>query len=199
MKGTASNNNTITNCKTDNNNDAGLQITAGAHNNLVQGSFSFYNYDIGTKGSNADGFACKLAAGAGNKFISCNSYNNSDDGWDLIGTDEAVTITGCASYDNKAAGFAQNNSAASLSLTNCKAYQNGANNTLNANQKTIKANFNFPYNPGNGHVFTFTDCTTTGNCNIYSGAIVIRGNVTATSANNPLPTVPGINNQFIKR
>jgi len=241
MKGAASNNNTITNCITDNNNDAGLQITAGAHDNLVQGTFSFNNYDIGTKGSNADGFACKLAAGAGNKFISCTSYNNSDDGWDLLGTDEAVTITnctatkngyyhgdpqnslnnsgmngdgiklggnqqppkgthrslgnhvvtGCNSYDNKAAGFSQNNSGASLSLTDCDANRNGANNILNANQKTTKGNFNFPYNPGNGHVFTFTNCTTTGNCKIYSGAKVTGGTVTATAPNTPLP---GINN-----
>ena len=199
MKGAASNNNTITDCLTDGNNDAGLQITAGAHDNLVQGSSSFNNYDIGTKGSNADGFACKLAAGVGNKFVSCNSYNNSDDGWDLLGTDEAVTITnctatkngyyhgdpqsalnnsgmngdgiklggnqqppkgthrslgnhvvtGCNSYDNKAAGFSQNNSGASLSLTSCDADRNGVNNILNANQKTTKSNFNFPYNPGN--------------------------------------------------
>lgn len=239
MKGVASNNNTITNCITDNNNDAGLQITAGAHDNLVQGSDSFNNYDIGTKGSNADGFACKLAAGAGNKFTDCNSYNNSDDGWDLLGTDEVVTLTnctatkngyyhgdtqnslnnsgmngdgiklggnqkppkgthrslgnhvviGCKSYDNKASGFAQNNSAASLSLTNCDADRNGADNILNANQKTTKANFNFPYNPGNGNVFTFTNCTTTGKCTIYSAAKVIGGTVTATAPNTPLPGI----------
>lgn len=239
MKGAASNNNSIINCDTDNNNDAGLQITAGAHDNLVQGCNSYNNYDIGTKGSNADGFACKLGAGAGNKFISCNSYGNADDGWDLLGTDEAVTITnctatkngyyhgdpqnslnnsgmngdgiklggnqkppkgthrslgshvvyGCKSYDNKGAGFSQNNSAGSLSLTNCDADRNGADNKLNANQKTTKGNFNFPYNPGNGHIFTFTNCTTTGKCTIYSAAKVIGGTVKATAPNNPLPSI----------
>lgn len=239
MKGAAASNNSIINCNTDNNNDAGLQITAGAHDNLVQGCNSYNNYDIGTKGSNADGFACKLGAGAGNKFINCNSYNNSDDGWDLLGTDETVTITnctatrngyyhgdpqsslnnpgmngdgiklggnqkppkgnhrslgshvvyGCKSYDNKAAGFSQNNSAGALSLTKCDADRNGADNKLNANQKTTKANFNFPYNPGNGNVFTFTDCTTTGKCTIYSAANVIGGNIKATAPNNMLPGV----------
>ncbi|URZ04605.1 right-handed parallel beta-helix repeat-containing protein [Clostridium felsineum] len=239
MKGAAANHNTVTNCATENNNDAGLQITAGAHDNTVQNSDSFNNYDIGTKGSNADGFACKLQAGAGNKFISCNSYGNADDGWDLLGTDESVTITnctatkngfyhgdpknalnnagmngdgiklggnqkppkgthrslgahvvtGCKSYDNKAAGFSQNNSAANLYLENCDADRNGADNILNANQKTTKSNFNFPYNPGNGHVFTFKNCTTKGKCTIYSAAKVIGGNVYATAPNTPLPDI----------
>ncbi|MCR3760667.1 right-handed parallel beta-helix repeat-containing protein [Clostridium felsineum] len=239
MKGAASNHNTITNCVVDNNNDAGLQITGGAHDNTVQGSESFDNYDIGTKGSNADGFACKLQAGAGNKFINCNSHDNSDDGWDLLGTDETVTlinctatkngyyhgdpnstlnnagmngdgiklggnqkppkgthrslgshdVEGCKSYDNKAAGFSQNNSAANLYLKDCDADRNGADNVLNANQKTTKSNFNFPFNPNNGNVFTFENCTTTGKCTIYSGAKVIGGNVYATAPNNPLPPV----------
>ncbi|PJI10425.1 MULTISPECIES: right-handed parallel beta-helix repeat-containing protein [Clostridium] len=239
MKGTASGNNTITNCSTDNNSDAGLQITGGAHDNLVQDSDSFNNYDAKTKGSNADGFACKLGAGAGNKFLNCNSYNNSDDGFDLLGTDEAVTLTGCTatkngyyhgdplnklnsasmngdgiklggnqkppkgthrslgnhvvygckSYDNKAAGFSQNNSGASLTLTNCDADRNGADNVLNANFKTVKSNFNFPYNPENGHIFTFINCTTNGKCTIYSGAKVIGGNIYASAPNNPLSPV----------
>lgn len=92
LKGTKSHNNTIKNCITDSNDDSGLQITNGAHDNLVQDCSSFNNYDIKTKGSNADGFACKLGAGAGNKFINCNSYNNSDDGFDLLGTDKTVTL-----------------------------------------------------------------------------------------------------------
>lgn len=239
MKGTASGNNTIKYCDTDYNNDAGLQITGGSHDNLVEYCNSYDNYDIGTKGSNADGFACKLGAGAGNEFLNCNSYDNADDGWDLLGTDETVKITGCKAtkngfyhgdpqsalnnsgmngdgiklggnqkppkgthrslgshivtgckaYDNKAAGFSQNNSAGSLSLTNCDADRNGANNTLKANQTTTKSNFNFPYNPDNGHVFTFTNCTTTGKYTIYGGAKVIGGNVTANAANTPLPGI----------
>lgn len=50
MKGAASNHNIITNCETENNDDAGLQITGGAHDNTVQGCDSFNNYDIKNKG-----------------------------------------------------------------------------------------------------------------------------------------------------
>lgn len=98
-------------------------------------------------------------------------------------------VYGCKSYDNKAAGFSQNNSAGALSLTKCDADRNGADNILSANQKTTKSNFNFPYNPGNGNVFTFTDCTTSGKCTIYSAAKVIGGNIYATAPNNKLPGI----------
>lgn len=239
MKGAAAGNNVINHCDTDNNDDAGLQITGGAHDNLVEYCNSYNNYDVATNGSNADGFACKLGAGAGNEFLNCDSYGNADDGWDLLGTDETVKIigctatkngfyhgdpqsslnnsgmngdgiklggnqkppkgthrslgshivTGCKSYDNKGAGFSQNNSAGALKLTDCDADRNGADNQLNANQKTTKGNFNFPYNPNNGNVFTFTDCTTTGKYTIYGGAKVIGGNISANAPNTPLPGI----------
>ncbi len=32
----------------------------------------------------ADGFAAKLTVGDGNVFDGCISYNNADDGWDLL-------------------------------------------------------------------------------------------------------------------
>lgn len=240
LKGTESHNNTIKNCITDSNDDSGLQITDGAYDNLVQDCSSFDNYDITTKGSNADGFACKLGAGAGNKFINCNSYNNSDDGFDLLGTDNTVTLTnctstrngyyhgdpsntlnnsemngdgfklggnqkppkgthrskgshvlyGCKAYDNKGCGFSQNNSAGSLALTDCTADRNGVdNNLLIIDGHSTKANFNFPYNPGKKHKFTFKNCTTEGYCCIYSGAKVIGGNLKAVYPDKPLPNM----------
>ncbi len=52
---------------------------------------------------NADGFACKIAAGEGNRFIRCTSFLNSDDGFDLFAKNRAigaVELTGCRSILN---------------------------------------------------------------------------------------------------
>lgn len=52
---------------------------------------------------NADGFACKVTAGAGNEFIRCVSFLNSDDGFDLFTKNRAigkVKLTSCKSALN---------------------------------------------------------------------------------------------------
>ncbi|WP_421876786.1 Ig-like domain-containing protein [Marinoscillum sp.] len=71
--------------------DSGLQIGNGASNNTVLNCDSYYNADSSIE--NADGFACKLDAGDGNKFIGCRAWQNLDDGWDgyLRGADNITT------------------------------------------------------------------------------------------------------------
>jgi hypothetical protein len=71
--------------------DTGLQLDSGASNNTILNCDSFFNADSTME--NADGFACKLTAGTGNKFIGCRAWNNLDDGWDgyLRGTDNIET------------------------------------------------------------------------------------------------------------
>ena len=52
---------------------------------------------------NADGFACKIAAGGGNSFIRCTAWMNSDDGFDLFSKNRstgAVRLTDCGSFLN---------------------------------------------------------------------------------------------------
>lgn len=52
---------------------------------------------------NADGFACKVAAGEGNRFFKCVAFLNSDDGFDLFAKNRktgAVELEGCESYLN---------------------------------------------------------------------------------------------------
>lgn len=66
---------TFSECK-----DSGLQIGSGASNNTVLNCDSYNNADSLVE--NADGFACKLDAGTGNKFIGCRAWQNLDDGWD---------------------------------------------------------------------------------------------------------------------
>ncbi len=75
--------------------DTGLQIDNGAANNTILNCDSYFNADSSVE--NADGFACKLTAGTGNKFIGCRAWNNLDDGWDgyLRGSDNITT-----SYEN---------------------------------------------------------------------------------------------------
>ena len=86
------NNNLIEFCTFSENSDTGLQIGNGASNNTILNCDSFYNADSTLE--NADGFACKLDAGTGNKFIGCRAWQNLDDGWDgyLRGADDITTI-----------------------------------------------------------------------------------------------------------
>lgn len=95
------NNNIIEFCTFSENHDTGLQIGNGAANNTVLNCDSFYNADSTLE--NADGFACKLDAGTGNKFIGCRAWQNLDDGWDgyLRGADNISTIyENCWAFKN---------------------------------------------------------------------------------------------------
>ncbi len=85
------NNNIIEFCSFSECADTGLQIDNGAANNTILNCDSYFNADSTLE--NADGFACKLTAGTGNKFIGCRAWQNLDDGWDgyLKGTDNITT------------------------------------------------------------------------------------------------------------
>lgn len=75
--------------------DTGLQIDGGAANNTILNCDSYFNADSSIE--NADGFACKLTAGTGNKFIGCRAWNNLDDGWDgYLRNSDNITTT----YEN---------------------------------------------------------------------------------------------------
>lgn len=95
------NNNLIEYCTFSENKDTGLQIGNGASNNTILNCDSFYNADSSLE--NADGFACKLDAGDGNKFIGCRAWQNLDDGWDgyMRGNDNITTIyENCWAFNN---------------------------------------------------------------------------------------------------
>ncbi len=104
IKGTSAGNNTVSNCITRYNNDAGLQVTAGAYQNTIESVYSYRNCDVYTRGGNADGFAPKLGAGSGNTFTYCYAWDNSDDGWDSYDKSGDVTpdisYTYCAVWNN---------------------------------------------------------------------------------------------------
>jgi hypothetical protein len=81
--------------------DSGLQLDNGAANNTILNCDSYFNADSTLE--NADGFACKLNAGTGNKFIGCRAWQNLDDGWDgyLRGADNiSTTYQNCWAVKN---------------------------------------------------------------------------------------------------
>ncbi|MDD2617653.1 MAG: T9SS type A sorting domain-containing protein [Bacteroidales bacterium] len=104
--------NIIERCTFSYNFDTGLQLGFGhdfsdsGHGSSNDGSWcawndiidcdSYRNCDYDTNyGSDADGFACKMHNGRGNRFIRCRAWENSDDAWDLYETDYTVVLIEC--------------------------------------------------------------------------------------------------------
>ena len=102
--------NTVTHCVAFRNRETGILIrqegTKGPkdswpHDNRIADCVSYGNED--PSGHNADGFACKIAAGSGNRFENCLAFLNADDGFDLFSKNRsigAVSLIGCRSYLN---------------------------------------------------------------------------------------------------
>lgn len=102
--------NRITNCTASYNMETGILIRHERNDsskeewpsyNIIENCRSFGNKDRSE--CNADGFACKVAAGEGNQFVRCLSYLNADDGFDLFTKNRKigmVTIKDCQSYIN---------------------------------------------------------------------------------------------------
>ncbi len=102
--------NIIEQCVLHHNGDGGIQLgfahqtvnpdgTLCAYNQILNCD-SYRNFDFDNRGSDADGFACKMHNGKGNVFRGCRSWENSDDGWDLFETDWPVEITNCWTWHN---------------------------------------------------------------------------------------------------
>jgi len=97
-------NNTVEWVEADGCDDTGIQITASGSgtgsNNLILNCDAHDNFDAATGGENADGIDAKLNIGPGNVFRGCRSWNNADDGYDLFGVTQVVTIDGCWAMAN---------------------------------------------------------------------------------------------------
>ena len=71
-----------------------------AYNDIVDCD-SHHNCDCDANyGSDADGFACKMHNGKGNRFIRCRAWRNSDDAWDLFETDYDVILAECWAWES---------------------------------------------------------------------------------------------------
>ncbi len=104
---------TFEQCVFHHNGDSGLQIglnkddfstnpnpESWAAYNTVWNCDSYRNADPATSYENADGFACKLYAGKGNRFYGCRAWENVDDGWDCYQTEHLIVIENCWSWHN---------------------------------------------------------------------------------------------------
>ncbi len=109
--------NRIERCEFSYNLDTGLQLgfghdfSASGHGSSNNGEFCAYNdivdcdshhncdFDM-NYGSDADGFACKMHNGKGNRFIRCRAWRNSDDAWDLYETDYSVVLAECWAWES---------------------------------------------------------------------------------------------------
>ena len=132
--------NRIERCEFSYNLDTGLQLGFGhkfsdtfpgisqndgsycAYNDIIDCD-SHHNCDYDSNyGSDADGFACKMHNGIGNRFIRCRAWHNSDDAWDLFETDFDVILAECWAWESGKAqdhlwvkDFIQKNSSMSFS------------------------------------------------------------------------------------
>ena len=88
--------------------DTGCQMKKGG-NNIILNVDSHDNFDYKTMsgtsanfGGNADGFADKQFTSAGNHYIGCRAWNNSDDGWDFFQrvSSSNTIIENCVCYQN---------------------------------------------------------------------------------------------------
>lgn len=84
--------NSFYNCSFFENRNSGLEINKGGNHTMVVNVDSYRNYDPKKKGGMADGFASKQTQGAGNTFINCRAWENSDDGFDFYDSPESVMV-----------------------------------------------------------------------------------------------------------
>lgn len=85
--------------------DAGFGVSHNdgsycAYNDILDCD-SHHNCDFDSNyGADADGFACKMHNGIGNRFIRCRAWRNSDDAWDLFETDYDVILAECWAWES---------------------------------------------------------------------------------------------------
>ena len=136
--------------------NTGIQVYNGGFNDNITNSNSSENYDVAAGGEDADGFACKLSGGSGNKFDHCTATHNSDDGWDLFGQPSTVKITSCTATRN---GYGTNGDGNGFKLGS--AGQNVPHTVTNCSATNNKA-WGYDGNGNTGHI-TITGSGGSGN------------------------------------
>ncbi|HSD06596.1 Ig-like domain-containing protein [Flavobacterium sp.] len=157
--------------------DSGLQLDNGASNNTILNCDSFYNADASLE--NADGFACKLNAGSGNKFVGCRAWQNLDDGWDgyLRDTDNIkTTYQNCWAVKN---GYLKNGTKGAGDGNGFK--------TGGSDNKLLKHNAEYTYCIAAGNVADgFDHNSNRGEVTIYNCSAYSNGKNYSFSSTNPL-------------
>lgn len=223
--------NIIERCTFSYNDDTGLQLGFGhkfsdshpgissndgsycAYNDIIDCD-SYLNCDSDNFGSDADGFACKMHNGIGNRFIRCRAWDNSDDAWDLYETDYGVQLIECWAWGSgraalfdwvEASGSFQGNgngiklggngtggsSKGVHEAWNCVAFNNNRSGSVkgfdeNSHKDGVKLVNCLAF--GNGYDFMFEDCEDSTRFEFYNnvclGKIEIKGRF--SDSNNAL-------------
>lgn len=220
--------NIIERCTFSYNDDTGLQLGFGhnfsdsgfgssndgtycAYNDIIDCD-AYLNCDSDNYGSDADGFACKMHNGKGNRFIRCRAWDNADDAWDLFETDYPVYLIECWGWGSgraslfgwvQASGSFQGNgngiklggngtggsSKGKHEVWNCVAFNNNKSGSVkgfdqNSHGDGVKVVNSLAF--GNGYDFMFEKSST--NCEYYNN--VCFGNIEiasgATESNNAM-------------
>lgn len=207
--------NIIERCTFSYNDDTGLQLGFGhnfsdsgfgssnngnycAYNDIIDCD-AYLNCDSDNYGSDADGFACKMHNGKGNRFIRCRAWDNADDAWDLFETDYPVYLIECWGWGSgraslfgwvQASGSFQGNgngiklggngtggsSKGKHEVWNCVAFNNNKSGSVkgfdqNSHGDGVKVVNSLAF--GNGYDFMFEKSST--NCEYYNN--VCFGNI----------------------
>ncbi len=182
------NNNIIEFCTFSECSDTGLQIDNGASNNTILNCDSYFNADSTLE--NADGFACKLSAGTGNKFIGCRAWQNLDDGWDgyLRGTDNiTTTYTNCWAIKN---GYLKNGT---IGAGDGNGFKTGGSDLKDLKHNAIYKNCIAAGNVADG----FDHNSNRGNVEIYNCSAYSNGTNYNFSSTNPLAKLTVKNSCFL--
>lgn len=169
--------------------DTGLQIDGGASNNTILNCDSYFNADSLIE--NADGFACKLDAGTGNKFIGCRAWKNLDDGWDgYLKTSNNITTTyeNCWAINN---GYFKNGN---LSGGDGNGFKTGGSDF-----KDLKHNATYTRCIAAGNVSNgFDHNSNRGEVKIYNCSAYANGKNYSFSTTNPLAKLTIKNSNTLK-
>ena len=227
--------NKIERCTFSYNDDTGIQLGFGhkfedthpgvssndgtycAYNDIIDCD-SYLNCDADNYGSDADGFACKMHNGIGNRFIRCRAWDNADDAWDLYETDYAVKLIECWGWGSGRAALFDWVQASGSFQGNGNGIKLGGNGTGGSSKGVHEAwrcvSFNnnktgsvkgFDENShkggiklvnclafGNGYDYMFEDCASAQDFQFYNnvclGRIEIKGQF--TDGNNALLVDP---------
>ncbi|WPC75601.1 right-handed parallel beta-helix repeat-containing protein [Vibrio porteresiae] len=188
--------NTFENMAFYDNRNTGLEINKGGAYNLVLNADSYLNYDPKKHGSMADGFGAKQEQGAGNEFIGCRAWKNSDDAFDLYDTDQKVIIkeswaflSGIDYWSDSA--FAGNGNGFKLggnrAVGNHEIYRSIAFDNVskgfdqNNNAGGVRVVNNTAYN--NGINFGFGNSLSSGEKHYFRNNLSLDGSITVKNAN----------------
>ncbi len=181
--------------------DTGCQMKVGGHN-IIKNVDSHDNFDyehynssnLADFGGNADGFADKQFTGAGNHYIGCRSWNNSDDGWDFFQrySNTETIIEDCICYQN---GPAEYNMLNHPRYSTDQAWFDNINGTTVTSRYETQVTVTLEHYPnmGNGNGFKMGGAGTTHNVLIHH-CLAVANTVRGFDQNNNDGTMRVYNN-----